>query len=168
MPEVPQVGNAFSAPRRGLLDALRDQVRSRHYSLRTERAYVLWVRRFIAFHGRRHPRELGAAEVTAFLSSLAVRGEVAASTQNQALAAILFLYRVVLQLDLPWLADVVRAKRPRRLPVVLAADEVTALLHRLEGLPGLMARLMYGTGMRISECVALRVKDLDLARRGIA
>lgn len=159
-----QVGNEISPPR-GLFSALRERVRSLHYSLRTERAYVLWVRRFIAFHGRRHPRELGAAEVTSFLSSLAVQGEVAAATQNQALAAILFLYKEVMGLDLPWLSEVVRAKRPRRLPVVLESHEVAALLGRIDGLPGLMARLMYGTGMRISECVALRVKDLDLTRR---
>jgi len=127
----------------------------------------LWVRRFIAFHGRRHPRQLGAPELTSFLSSLAVRGRVAAATQNQALAALLFLYREVLGLDVPWLAEVVRAKRPRRLPVVLTCEEAGLLLDKVEGLPGLMARLMYGTGMRISECVALRVKDLDLARREI-
>ena len=166
MSEDPQVGNAPAAPR-GLLAAVRDRVRSLHYSLRTERAYVLWVRRFIAFHGRRHPREMGVQEVTAFLSSLAVRSQVAAATQNQALAAILFLYREVLSVDLPWLSEVIRAKRPRRLPVVLTVLEVNLLLGKVEGLPGLMARLMYGTGMRLSECVALRVKDLDLARREV-
>lgn len=154
-------------PARGLIATLRDRIRAAHYSLRTERAYVLWVRRFIAFHGRRHPRQLGAHEVAAFLSSLAVEGRVAASTQNQALAAILFLYRQVLQMDLPWLEDVVRAKRPKRLPVVLSMAEVGALLGAMEGLHGLMARLMYGTGMRISECVALRVKDVDLGRREV-
>jgi integron integrase len=153
--------------RPGLLATLRDRVRSRHYSLRTERAYVLWVRRFVAFHGRRNPRELGATEVTAFLSALANRGNVAAATQNQALAAILFLYREVLALDLPWLTEIVRAKKPRRLPTVLTAAEVQSLLSRIDGLHGLMARLMYGTGMRISECVALRVKDIDLERREI-
>jgi integron integrase len=154
-------------PRPGLLAALRENLRSRHYSLRTERAYVLWVRRFVLFHGRRNPRELGAAEVTAFLSSLANRGNVAASTQSQALAALLFLYREVLAIDLPWLADIVRAKRPRRLPSVLTEAEARRLLGHIDGLPGLMARLMYGTGMRISECVALRVKDVDLERREI-
>ncbi len=150
-----------------LLDAVREAVRVRHYSLRTERAYTLWIRRFVAFHGRRHPRELGGEEVAAFLSSLANVGNVAAATQNQALAAILFLYREVLGLQLPWLADVVRAKKPRRLPSVLTQHESRHLLDCMEGLHGLMARLMYGTGMRISECLALRVKDVDLARREI-
>lgn len=153
--------------RPGLVAALRDSLRNRHYSLRTERAYVLWVRRFVLFHGRRNPRELGAPEVTSFLSSLANHGNVAASTQNQALAAILFLYREVLGMDLPWLTEVVRARRPRRMPTVLTQAEVQSLLGHIEGLHGLMARLMYGTGMRISECVALRVKDLGLERREI-
>ena len=150
-----------------LLDAVREAVRVRHYSLRTERAYTLWIRRLVAFHRRRHPRELGAEEVAAFLSSLANVGNVAAATQNQALAAILFLYHEVLGLQLPWLADVVRAKKPRRLPSVLTQHESRHLLDCMEGLHGLMARLMYGTGMRISECLALRVKDVDLARREI-
>jgi integron integrase len=150
-----------------LLDAVREAVRVRHYSLRTERAYTLWIRRFVAFHRRRHPREMGAGEVVAFLSSLANVGNVAAATQNQALAAILFLYREVLGLQLPWLAEVVRAKKPRRLPSVLTQHESRRLLDCMEGLHGLMARLMYGTGMRISECLALRVKDVDLARREI-
>ena len=156
-----------STPRPGLLQAMRERLRASHYSLRTERAYLLWIRRYILFHGRRSPRELGAADVTTFLSSLATRGQVAASTQNQALAAILFLYREVLQLDLPWLTEVVRAKRPRRLPTVLTVAEVEALLARTHGLTGLMTRLLYGSGMRISECVAVRVKDIDLARREI-
>ena len=149
-------------PRTGLFAALRDALRSAHYSLRTERAYVLWTRRFVAYHRGRSPRDLGAAEVTAFLTSLAVNREVAAATQNQALAAILFVYRHVLKVDLPWLDEVVRAKKPRRLPVVLSMAEVDALLSKTEGVTGLMARLMYGTGMRLTECVSLRVKDLDL------
>src|SRR5512134_1043840 len=152
---------------RGLLQAVRESVRARHYSLRTERAYILWVRRFVLFHGRRSPRELGAADVTAFLSSLATRGHVAASTQNQALAAILFLYREVLGLDLPWLGEIVRAKRPRRIPTVLTVGEVERLLARMRGVTALMARLMYGSGLRISECLALRVKDVDLERREV-
>jgi integron integrase len=152
---------------RGLLQAVRESVRARHYSLRTERAYVLWVRRFVLFHGRRSPRELGATDVTAFLSSLATRRHVAASTQNQALAAILFLYREVLGLDLPWLTEVVRAKRQHRIPTVLTVDEVERLLARMRGTTALMARLMYGSGLRISECLALRVKDVDLERREI-
>jgi integron integrase len=150
-----------------LLDAVRDAIRIRHYSLRTERAYVLWIRRYVAFHRRRHPGELGAEHVTSFLSSLANVGNVAAATQNQALAALLFLYRDVLGVELPWLDNVVRAKKPRRLPTVLTQSEVRRLLDTIEGLHGLMARLMYGTGMRISECLALRVKDLDLTRREI-
>ena len=151
-----------AAPR--LLDALRECIRVRHYSFRTERTYTHWIVRYIRFHGRRHPRDLGAYEVTAFLSSLANQGHVAAATQNQALAAILFLYREVLGIDLPWLTEVVRAKRPKRLPTVLTSVEVRAVLERMDGLHGLMARLMYGTGMRITECLSLRVKDLELAR----
>ena len=143
---------------------MRERLRLRHYSRRTEVAYVDWVRRFIRFNGRRHPRELGAADVTAFLSSLAVQRHVAASTQNQALAAVLFLYREVLALDVPWLTDVARAKRPRRLPVVLTRAEVRSMLDGMEGVHALMARLMYGSGMRLMECVELRVKDLDMAR----
>ena len=156
-----------SPPPRGLYHALRERIRANYYSLRTERAYVHWVRRFVEFHGRRSPRELGAADVTGFLSSLATRDHVAAATQNQALAAILFLYRQVLRLDLPWLQDIVRAKRPRRIPAVLTVAEVESLLARMEGETALMARLMYGTGMRITECLALRVKDVDFDRREI-
>ena len=151
----------------GLIDVVREAIRTRHYSLRTERAYVLWVRRYVAFHGRRHPREMGAGEVASFLSSLANVGNVAAATQNQALAALLFLYRDVLGVELPWLDNVVRAKKPRRLPAVLTQAEARRLLDNVEGLHGLMASLMYGTGMRISECLALRVKDIDLTRREI-
>ena len=150
-----------------LLDQVRDAIRYRHYSLRTERAYCQWILRFVRFHGRRHPRELGASEVTAFLSSLANRGNVAASTQNQALAALLFLYRQVLGIELPWMDDIARAKRPKRLPTVLASHEVREVLQRMEGEHALIARLMYGTGMRVTECLSLRVKDLDLARRQI-
>jgi integron integrase len=144
---------------------MRERIRASHYSLRTERVYLHWVRRFVQFHGRRSPRELGAADVTGFLSSLATRDNVAAATQNQALAAILFLYRRVLELDLPWLSDVVRAKRPVRLPTVLTTGEVDSLLGHMKGETGLMARLMYGSGLRIGECVALRVKDVGLERR---
>jgi integron integrase len=151
----------------GLLKVMRDRIRASHYSWRTEKAYLGWVRRFIAFHGRRSPRELGPADVTGFLSSLATRGNVAAATQNQALAAVLYLYREVLGLDLPWLADIVRAKRPRRIPTVLTVEEVDKLLTRMSGETGLMARLMYGTGMRLAECVALRVKDVELERREV-
>lgn len=158
---------AAAGTSRGVLTALRDCIRTHHYSLRTERTYIHWVRRFLVFHGRRSPRELGAAEVTAFLTSLATRGRVAPQTQNQALAAILFLYRRVLGQDLPWLTEVVRAKMQRRVPVVLTVGEVQSVLANMSGVHGLMARLLYGTGMRISECLALRVKDVDLERREV-
>ena len=147
-----------------LLDQLRERLRLLHYSIRTEQQYVQWVRRFILFHGKRHPAEMGAREVESFLTHLAVVGNVAAATQNQALSALLFLYREVLGQDLPWLDQVVRAKRPARLPVVLSRHEVARVLERMEGVQGLMARLLYGTGMRLMECVRLRVKDVDFDR----
>ena len=147
-----------------LFDRARDAARVRHYSRRTETAYLSWIRRFIFFHGKRHPAEMGAPEVTKFLSSLAVEGNVAASTQNQALGALLFLYRDVLEQDLPWLEDVVRAKRPARLPVVLTRAEVRTLLFHMRGVPRLMAMLLYGAGLRLLECARLRVKDVDFAR----
>jgi integron integrase len=140
---------------------VRDALRTRHYSRRTEQAYVAWIRRFIFFHGKRHPAELGGPEVTRFLSALAVEGRVAASTQNQALSALLFLYRDVLGVDLPWLDNVVRAKRPERLPVVLTRDEVRAVIERLAGPTRLMAALLYGAGLRVLECCRLRVQDVD-------
>jgi integron integrase len=124
---------------------------------------VHWIKRYIFFHGKRHPAEMGAAEVAAFLTSLAVQGKVAASTQNQALSALLFLYREVLGIDLPWLDEVVRAKRPLHLPVVLTREEVRAVLQRLDGVPRLMAVLLYGAGLRLLECCRLRVKDVDFA-----
>jgi integron integrase len=150
-----------------LLDRVRAAIRARHYSRRTEEAYVDWIRRFILFHGKRHPLTMGAPEVSSFLSSLAVRGKVSASTQNQALSALLFLYREVLERDLPWLEDVVRAKRPRRLPCVLTRDEVRAVLDQLEGVPRLMVLLLYGAGLRLLECAHLRVKDVDLGSNQI-
>lgn len=150
-----------------LLDQVRAACRVRHYSLRTERAYVSWTRRFILANGKRHPRDMGAEEVTAFLTRLATQGQVAASTQNQALSALLFLYRQVLGMDLPWLEGIVRAKRPARVPVVLTREEITRLLAALEGPHWDMAALMYGAGMRLMECVRLRVKDVDFARREI-
>ena len=153
-----------TAPRQPkLLDRVREALRARHGSRRTEKSYVAWIRRYILFHGKRHPAEMGAAEVTQFLSALAVRGNVAASTQNQALSALLFLYRHVLQVDLPWLDHVVRAKRSERLPVVLTRDEVRAVIHELQGAPRLMAILLYGAGLRLLECAHLRVKDVDFA-----
>ena len=147
-----------------LLDQLRDRIRVKHYSIRTEAQYVHGVRRFILFHGKRHPRELGAPEVEAFLTHLAVEGGVAASTQNQALSALLFLYREVLGVDLPWLDNVTRAKRPQRLPVVLTRDEVRAVLAKMDGTYGLLGRMLYGTGMRLMELIRLRVKDVEFAR----
>ena len=147
-----------------LLEQVRDRIRVKHYSIRTETQYVQWVRRFILFHGKKHPRYMGAPEVEAFLTHLAVDGHVAAATQNQALSALLFLYKEVLGVDLPWLNDVTRAKRPQRMPVVLTRDEVHAVLDRMSGVYGLMARLLYGTGMRLMECVRLRVKDVDFGR----
>ncbi|MBX3691567.1 integron integrase [Dokdonella sp.] len=158
---------AADRPARRLFDEIRRILRLKHYSLYTERAYTGWIRRFILASGRRHPRELGAAEVEAFLSGLAMQGRVAASTQNQALSAILFLYRNVLRIDLPWLEGVVRAKRPRKLPVVLSSDEVHALLAAMEGRPWLIASLLYGTGMRLMECLRLRVKDVDFMRNEV-
>jgi len=146
-----------------LLDQLRDRLRVKHYSLSTEKLYIQWAKRFIYFHGKRHPAEMGAAEVEAFLTHLAVQGQVSASTQNQALSALLFLYKEVLGVDLPWLNDVVRAKRPQRLPVVLTRSEVREVLLRMNGVYALMATLLYGTGMRLMECVRLRVKDVDFA-----
>jgi integron integrase len=148
-----------------LFEQVRHKIRYLHYSLRTERSYLEWIRRYIEFHGRRHPRHLGAEHVTAFLSSLAIDRHVSASTQNQALSALLFLYRTVLAVELPWLNEISRAKRPRRLPVVLTQQEARALLDRMEGTHALMARLMYGTGLRLMECIRLRVKDIDLSRK---
>ncbi|MGB9194189.1 MAG: integron integrase [Azonexus sp.] len=150
-----------------LLDQVRDRLRVKHYSIRTETQYLQWIKRFILFHDKRHPREMGAVEVEAFLTHLAIAGRVAAATQNQALSALLFLYREVLNIDLPWLDKVVRAKQPQRLPVVLTRQEVTAILDRMTGVHGLMARLLYGTGMRLMECVRLRVKDVDFERAEI-
>jgi integron integrase len=147
-----------------LLDQVRDRIRIKHYSIRTETQYVQWIKRFILFHGKRHPTEMGATEVEAFLTHLAVDGKVSASTQNQALSALLFLYKEVLSVDLPWLDNVVRAKRPQRLPVVLTRSEVREVLIRMKGVYGLMANLLYGTGMRLMECVRLRVKDVDFER----
>ncbi len=146
-----------------LLDQVRQMLRTRHYSIRTEEAYLGWIRRYILFHRKRHPREMGAAEIERFLTDLAVEGRVAASTQNQALAAIQFLYQNVLEIELPRL-DAVRAKRPKRLPVVLSIEEVRDVLGGMQGVYRLMAELMYGSGLRLLECCRLRVKDLDFAR----
>ncbi len=147
-----------------LLDQVRERIRVKHYSPSTERAYVTWIRRFILFHRKRHPSTLGAREVTAYLTHLATGQRVSASTQNQALSALLFLYREVLGVDLPWLDDLVRAKRPARLPTVLTVAEVQQVLDRIAGVPGLVARLLYGSGLRLMEGLRLRVQDLDLER----
>jgi integron integrase len=157
---------AAARPRK-LLDQLRDVLRAKHYSYRTEQAYVDWVRRFILFHGKRHPLELGAGEIEHFLTHLAVDKTVAGSTQMQALCGLLFLYKHVLKIDLPPL-DAVRAKRPRRLPVVLSRSEVSRLLGAIEGAHGayrIMTGLMYGAGLRLMECCRLRAKDVDFERR---
>ena len=150
-----------------LLDQVRDKIRVKHYSIRTEKQYLQWIKRFIFFHGKQHPRDLGAAEVESFLSHLATEGNVSASTQNQALSALLFLYREVMGIVLPWMDTMVRAKKPQRLPVVLNRSEVALVLERMEGVYGLMARLLYGTGMRLMECCRLRVKDVDFGQREI-
>ena len=150
-----------------LLDQVRGKIRLKHYSIRTEQAYVDWIRRFILFFGKRHPRDLGAAEVEQFLTHLAVEGNVAASTQSQAKSALLFLYREVLDNELPWLDNVERAKVPKRLPVVLTREEVMAVLTRLEGTHWLVASLLYGTGLRIMEALRLRVKDVEFSRKEI-
>ena len=144
-----------------LLDQVSDVLRRKHYSLRTEQSYVDWIKRFILFHGKRHPAEMGQVEVTAFLTYLAVQRNVAASTQNQALSAILFLYRNVLEQELEWVEGFERAKRPARLPVVLTVDEARAVLGQLEGTKWLMGGLLYGAGLRLMECLRLRVKDID-------
>jgi integron integrase len=146
---------------------LRAEIRLRHYSIRTEEAYVDWARRFILFHGKRHPQEMGADEVSAFLSYLASERNVSASTQNQAKSALLFLYREVLGIDLPWLDEVVAAKAARRLPVVLTPTEARRLLNAMSGTMGLLASLLYGTGMRLLEGLRLRVKDVEFERREI-
>jgi len=149
-----------------LVTEVRAAARVRNLSRSTEKTYVAWIERFIRFHDR-HPVALGERDVTDFLNALAIENQVAASTQNQALAALLFLYRKVLGRDLPWLDDLARAKKPRNLPVVLSRDEVHALLEQLDGPPGLMASLLYGAGLRLLECLCLRVKDIDFDRRTI-
>ncbi len=147
-----------------LLDQVRIAIRARHHSPRTEKAYVGWIRRYILFHGKHHPQDLGAAEIAAFLSHLATRGRVSASTQNQALSSLLFLYREVLRSGVAGLGEIVRAKRPVRLPTVLTRAEVEALLAHMSGVPRLVAALLYGGGLRLLEALQLRVKDVNLER----
>ena len=147
-----------------LLDQMRQVIRVKHYSLRTEKTYLSWVRHFIHWSGLRHPADMGAPEIEEFLSMLANQRDVAASTQNQALAALLFLYKQVLGIDLPWLDGITRAKKPARLPVVLSQAEVGAVLGNTKGVNGLIIRMLYGTGMRLMEGLRLRVKDIDFDR----
>jgi len=162
-PAEPVPAPPNSPPR--LLDAVRETIRLKHYSLRTEESYLHWIRRYIHFHGRRHPREMGAPEITAFLNDLVKRRDVAAATQNQALSALLFLYREVLDVRLAWLDGLERAKRPARVPTVLSPAEVASLLSHLQGAKWLMTSLLYGAGLRLRECLTLRVKDVDFDYR---
>ena len=150
-----------------MLDIIRGKIRLKHYSIRTEQAYTDWIKRYILYFDKVHPKDLGAAEVEAFLTHLAVARNVSANTQNQAKSALLFLYKEVLGSELPWLDDVQQAKTPKRLPVVLTQDEVSKILSRLEGTQHLVVSLLYGTGMRILEALRLRVKDVDFARKEI-
>jgi integrase len=148
----------------GLLALTRERMRTRHLALRTEQAYLQWLGRYVAFHGRRHPRELGASEVEQFLTDLAVQHKVSAATQSQALQALPFIYRHVLDIELPWLDNITRATHEKRLPVVLSREEVRSLLAELHGTPWLVASLLYGSGLRLMEAMRLRVKDLALER----
>jgi len=150
-----------------LLDQVRQAIRTRHYSDSTEKAYVHWIKRFIFFHNKRHPAEMGEADIAKFLSSLATDARVSASTQNQALNALLFLYRAVLHKDIGYVNGVVRARRPKRLPVVLTRQELRSILGQLRGLDWIMGMLLYGAGLRLMECVRLRVKDVDFSRHEI-
>jgi len=147
-----------------LLEVVRERIQAKHYSRRTEEAYTNWIKKFVFFHHKQHPRDMGAPEVEAFLTDLAVNGKVSASTQTQALSALLFLYREVLGIDLPWMDGLVRAKPSQRVPMVLSVNEIHRLMANLEGMYSLMARLIYGSGMRLMECVRLRVKDVDFDR----
>jgi len=149
---------------RGLLEVAKEKMRTRHFAYRTEQIYLHWIRRYVNFHDRQHPRGLGHEGVEKFLSHLAVDAKVGASTQNQALQALLFLYRQVLDMDLPWLENVTRASRPKRLPVVLTPSEVRAVLAQLEGTTWLVANLLYGSGLRLMESLRLRVKDVVMER----
>ena len=154
-------------PKSQLLEKMRAEIRLLHYSLRTEQSYVHWVKRFILYQNKRHPAEMGEREVTGYLTHLAVDRKVSASTQNQALSAILFLYKHVLGIKLEWLDEVIRAKRPRHLPIILTRKEIGALLDEIPGTNGLIARLLYGTGMRKMECLRLRIQDMDFSYRQI-
>jgi integrase len=160
-----QMGRPVQRPK--LLDQVRQAIRTRHYSYRTEKAYVHWIKRYILFHHKRHPVEMGEAEIGQFLSALATDLRVSASTQNQALNALLFLYREVLNKQIGFVAGVLRAKRPHRLPVVLTRQEIRSIFECLEGVDWIMAMLLYGGGLRLMECVRLRVQEIDLSRNQI-
>jgi integron integrase len=157
------ISSAAASNKPKLLDQVRDIIRRKHYSTRTEQAYIGWIKRFIIYHGKRHPREMSEEEVANFLTHLARDLNVAASTQNQALNALLFLYKEVLRHEIGWLEKVERAKKPPKLPVVLSRGEVKQVFAHLHGMPKLMAGLLYGSGLRLMECVRLRVKDIDFA-----
>jgi site-specific recombinase XerD len=150
-----------------LLDQVRDRIRVKHYSLRTEQAYIQWIKRFIFFHGKRHPKGMAEPDVEAFLSHLATEKNVSASTPSQALSALRFLYREGPGIEFPWLEDLTRAKKPQHLPVVLTVAEVKAVLVRLEGRNALLGNLLYGAGLRLMEVLRPRVKDLDFGMRPI-
>lgn len=165
IPPLPEKTTSSNPPK--LLDQVIAKIRFKHYSRSTELTYTHWIKRYILFHGKRHPKEMGAPEVESFLSALATEQNVSANTQNLALSSILFLYKEVLTVELPWLDDIVRAKKPQRLPVVLSEAEIKRLLTCMEGIPGLVARLLYGTGMRLMEGLKLRIKDIDFDRREI-
>ena len=158
---------ARSSAKPKLLDQVRSAIRTRHYSIRTEQAYVNWIRKFILFHNKRHPAEMGATEIGQFITDLAMKKHVAASTQNQALSAILFLYNEVLQQEIGTIDNLVWAKRPKRLPVVLTRDEVKAIMRQLSGTTWIMAMLLYGSGLRLMECLRLRVQDIDFTYKQI-
>jgi len=164
-PKISDESTTVNPPR--LLDQVRDKLRVKHYSIRTEQTYTDWIKRYIYFHDKRHPKDLGAQDIEAFLTHLAVNGKVAAATQNLAKSALLFLYREVLEIQLPWLENITQAKTPKRLPVVLTVSEVQAVLSRMSGTHALIASLLYGGGMRLMEAVRLRVKDVDFSRREI-
>lgn len=150
-----------------LFPMIIEHLRVKHYSKRTEEAYVQWIKRYILHHDKRHPRDMGASDVESFLTHLAVARNVSASTQNQAKSALLFLYKEVLEIELPWLDNVTQAKAPKRFPVVLNKQEVQALLNRLDGTTWLIVSLLYGSGLRVMECLRLRVKDIDFVKREI-
>jgi integrase len=156
---MPQAAQDPTKPR--LFDEVRAVARMRHLSLRTEQSYIQWARRYILFHEKRHPRDMGESEIRQFISHLAVEKKISASTQTVALSALLFLYRDVLKKELPYVTNIERARKPRRLPVVFTRDEVKKLLGRLEGTYWLIGGLLYGSGLRLMECLRLRVKDID-------